>query len=378
MSGVINVAVVSSRLRRLAACNDPWFNGLRAVLRKISTEAGNLIVGERTAGADFIRHAAMRLDIPHQTITPLANTIDLEQKTSVRDSIVLQQADVVYVLKLRSGGNLHRLLRERLQQGGNVIFVDLDGLQPESVRRELCELGAATWKPPQELCAPLDRSIHPENISLDRQSTTENSVFLIEPFPRNEDWQYLTHTTRSCPGPWPNESFADYADSLLESHELEADHSTVGTLRRIIRQKQLIASGQTIRGGYPVVSFSFSPLEQLPLLHQFRPHRVRWDFEPYGLCIHRDWLIRRGTRPVSYGDESTWKSLSIADRPFFQLSVGNSGIDWTTEREWRHLGNLDLSDLKKDEVFLFVPDFHAAKILAEITDWPITLWPRET
>ena len=78
-----------------------------------------------------------------------------------------------------------------------------------------------------------------------------------------------------------------------------------------------------------------------------------------------------------YGDNSRWESLPEVDRPFFQLAVGESGIDWSVEREWRHPGDLDLTTLTPDDALVFVPDFEAAKSLARISPWPITLWPVE-
>ena len=83
----------------------------------------------------------------------------------------------------------------------------------------------------------------------------------------------------------------------------------------------------------------------------------------------------RGVRPVRYGDEALWQSLTADERPFFQLAVGESGIDWTIEQEWRAIGNVNLQELKSDDVILFVPDFEAAKSIASVTTWPITLWP---
>ena len=37
--------------------------------------------------------------------------------------------------------------------------------------------------------------------------------------------------------------------------------------------------------------------------------------------------------------------------------------------------SIDLNDLSSDDVLLFVPNFAAAKSLAEVVEWPITLWP---
>ena len=122
---------------------------------------------------------------------------------------------------------------------------------------------------------------------------------------------------------------------------------------------------------------------ELPTLRQFRTHRSRWDFEPFGLCVDRQWLHDRGARPVIYGDEVTWQGLPDADRPFFQLTHPTDratessapAIDWSVEREWRHVGDLDLRELKPDQALVFVPRFEAAMRLADVSPWPITLWP---
>jgi hypothetical protein len=197
-------------------------------------------------------------------------------------------------------------------------------------------------------------------------------VYELAAFPMNEEWDMLTHTTRSCAGPWPDESFESYVDSLLESR-VEADHSAIGTLRRIVRQRRLLASGRMIRGGHPVVSFTACPLKELVSLHRYRPHRVRWDFEPYGICIRAGWLRDHGVCSVSYGDESDWQSMSEEDRPFFQIHSEANMIDWTIEREWRRLGDLNLTDLSTEDALLFVPDFESARSIAKLSPWPVTL-----
>ncbi len=393
------VAVVMSRLKRLVVPDESWLAALRGTLRKIATDQSNLVVADGTAGTDFVRHCALRLNVACQTIevTTVNNSsgddvtfrrqdasatgtvANVAQHGSdeipLRDRALIAAADTVYVLQLRPAGNLHRLLKERIeQQRGGIVLVDLPGLQSDVIKDELHKAGAEIWRPTTEECRPItpvsliveerdnkDRSIHPR-------------IYEIVPFPSADGWEFLAHTTRACPGPWPDESFEQYADSLVESHP-EAEHSTLSALRRIVVQKRLIASGKTIRGGRPTVSFTACPLENLPALHRYRTHRVRWDFEPYGLCIRRSWLQSRGVRPVLYGDEDLWQSLTEDERPFFQLAVGDSGINWTIEQEWRTAGDVCLQELSANDVLLFVPDFEAAKSIADVTNWPITLWP---
>ena len=393
------VAVVMSRLRRLVVPDEPWLCALRATLRKIAVDRANLVVADGTAGNDFVRHCALRLNVACQGIevTNVNNSSgddvtfrrqdaaatgsipNIERCSGddipLRDRALIAAADTVYVLQLRPAGNLHRLLKERIEQPrGGIVLVDLPGLQPDVIKDDLLKAGAEIWRPTTDECRPIDSVSPTARESDNKYPSIHPHIYEIVPFPSAEGWEFLAHTTRACPGPWPDESFEQYANSLVESHP-EAEHSTLSTLRRIVSQKKLIASGRAIRGGCPTVSFTACPLENLPALHRYRTHRVRWDFEPYGLCLRRSWLQSRGVRPVRYGDEALWQSLTEDERPFFQLAVGESGIDWTVEQEWRAVGDVSLHGLTSDDVILFVPDFESAKSIASVTTWPITLWP---
>ncbi|WP_010586011.1 hypothetical protein [Schlesneria paludicola] len=368
--------VVMSRLARLVAVDDAWLVALRGTLRRLATEPVRLIIGQQTAGSDFVRHAASRLQIPVESLTLAHPQSPDEGGPPERDRIVVQSAQTVFVLTLRTGGNLHQLLRQRLlEQSGPVVLVDLPHLQSEPARTELCELGATTWAPTTEQCRPFDTVAETTDLDKQRSNSRQPEILEIVPFPDAEHWKFLTHTTRACPGPWPGDGFETYVNQLLASQP-SADHSPLGSLLRILQQRRLIASRRAIRGGYSVVSLTACPLQDLPRLHQFRPHRVRWDFEPFGLCLRKDWLCRRGARPVAYGDEEHWQALAEQDRPFFQLATGITGIDWSVENEWRHVGDLDLSELTADDVILFVPHTAAARSVANVSDWPITLWPQ--
>lgn len=369
-----SVAVVTSRLRRVVTPDATWLVGLRAVLRRINSEGGRLIVGQGMAGAAFVRRAAIRLDVPFVLAACDAGTRENEGELPQRDRLVLESAETVFVLALRNHGNLHRLLRERLQtRSAATVLVDLPDLQAETARTELLALGATAWRPSETQCQPFDRQLGAVD-GIREHDVEPKSVYEIAAFPLTANCDLLTHTTRSCAGPWPDESFDSYADSLLESRP-DADHSALGTLRRIVAQRRLLASGQTIRGGHCVVSFTACPLSELSSLQTFRRHRVRWDFEPYGLCIRKDWLQNRGARPVRYADDAGWQSLSEADRPFFQIASAGTVIDWTVEREWRFPGDLDLSELSPEDALLFVPDFESAKLIATLSPWPVTLAP---
>lgn len=125
-----------------------------------------------------------------------------------------------------------------------------------------------------------------------------------------------------------------------------------------------------------MVCLTAVPVYQLSALRTYRAHRHRWDFEPYGIAIRRDWLERRGARPVTYGGDAEWQRLAVEDRPWFQRRNsrrGRSGrtLDWTVEQEWRIRGDLDLTSLPATAAFVFVPDEAAAARIADSSRWPV-------
>lgn len=367
------VAIVMSRMPRLITPDAVWLSGLRACLRQIRERQLCLLMSQGTSGSDFISRGARRLEIATQFLADANTATD----QSAHDRLLVEVADKLLVLGIRKQGNIHRLLINRLKSGrGGVLLVDLPELQTTPVREELVAAGATLWTPPERDCRPLVESCAATDLVM---APSQTEVVSFAPHPLDANGLFLTHTTRACPGPWPRQPTEEYLDCLLDGRR-EGDHSALMTLLRIVRQRLLIGSCRTIRGGFPVVSFTAVPLDQLPELRCFRTHRSHWDFEPYGLSIRRDALEHRGIRPVIYGDEQTWDAMPDGDRPFFQLnrvSATTGALDWSGEREWRHVGDVDLSGFSRDELTVFVPTFEAAKLLQPLCPWPITLWPGE-
>jgi hypothetical protein len=186
----------------------------------------------------------------------------------------------------------------------------------------------------------------------------------------------LTHCTRRRSGPWPGENEDKFLDDLILDRA-GADHSALAALWRIARSGRLLASSEFVRGETPVVSWTAVPLGEIHTLRTYRSHLSRWDFEPYGICIRRDWLQRRGTRPVQYGDEALWDAMPSADRPFFQKreshTAGGKVFDWTLEQEWRHVGDLRLDGIPARAAMLFVPSEAEARQLAACSPWPVVV-----
>ena len=411
------IAIVSSRLPRLIDPHGVWLQALRAALRHLNEVCAVALIGDGTAGHELVLRGTERQrtgrilvrcgdwaprysrEQPSTSTPPGSNTekahVELwpacdnknsqriptgVRHTPERDRATIAWADEIIVLALRSHGNLHALLRERLlKPKACVWYADLPGLQSQRARGELIELGAPKWtvRPtPHEIPKFQDRDrAGPLNLS-------DGADQRIIRCPAAEHWDYLIHTTRACTGPWPDQSHQDYLDSLLDGQP-DADHSALRALMRIVAQRRLIASSRAIRGGIRVVSFTAVPLVDLPGLHVFRAHRGRWDFEPYGICIRRDRLKACGVRPVEYASDSHWNQLGAEARPFFQhlrrLDTsadpgGRSvGLDWSVEQEWRHVGDLSLECIRQDEAILFVPTIAEAKKLLELSPWPVTV-----
>lgn len=293
-----------------------------------------------------------------------------------RDRLLATMCDRLICLSLRPGGYWQRLVHWRLDDSSfppASVFLALgDGLVPKSIARPLMDQGAVGW-----LLVDSDGRIN-EHSQPPWPFATEAAAKVI-PVPAGGDWPFLTHCTRRRVGPWPDEDEVQFLDDLILERE-GADHSAFAALSRIARSKRLVATADLVRGDTPVVSFTEVPLADLPNLRRFRSHLGRWDFEPYGICIDRDVLSRRRARPVIYGDDATWQTLSAQDRPRFQTakSVSASGreTDWTIEQEWRHVGDVALDEISADDAFLFVPSETEARAIASISDWPVCVVER--
>ena len=391
MTPLSRTAIVMSRLPQRILPDSSWLLGLRAALRRVRDRGERLLVGEGTAGSDFVKRGAQLLHIDWNTSPVQGHDPDLANselfdiaKVPGHDRALAEHAGAIMALGIRFNGHWHRLLRDRLKRDlGSVILVDLPELIGPTVKAELLNCGASLWLPPSRMTRPLvDKSAFHPPLDQRPPSAASCSITELAPFPSEFGWAYFSHSTRACAGPWPEQSTEDYLDSLLQSRS-DADHSALATLERIVVQRRLISAKRTARGGRRVVSLTASRLSELPRMRCFRHHRLRWDFEPYGLCISRAWLEHRGARRVHYGNANLWKTLTEADQPFFQPSPSvqasaearRSSIDWSEEREWRHLGDVDMSQLSRDDGLVFVPNFQAAQRLSAISPWPITLWP---
>jgi hypothetical protein len=292
------------------------------------------------------------------------------------DRAIFALSDRIVALHVRPEGNLMRLLRARLRWPGSPPASVFLALGPDLVQRdqagELLDAGGVGWFVMNAAGEPDHDNPTPWSYA---PSPGQNAAPIVS-CPPPDGWPYLTHCTRRRSGPWPGENEDKFLDDLILDRA-GADHSALAALWRIARSGRLLASGEFVRGETPVVSLTAVPLGEIHTLRTYRSHLSRWDFEPYGICIRRDWLQRRGTRPVQYGDEALWDAMPSADRPFFQKreshTAGGKVFDWTLEQEWRHVGDLRLDGIPARAAMLFVPSEAEARQLAACSPWPVVV-----
>jgi hypothetical protein len=430
------VALVSSRLGRDLDHQTTWFTVLRAACAKIDRQRDLLLWATSTTTAQYVKRAAslfglrvLQIEVPQDDTQPLENWLDRLETTSghgadqfyeavlsppidtqqapseaavchipLRDRAVVALGDQIMAFRVRRNGHVHQLMRARLSDAGWPVASVYIALGPELVRTEmageLMEQGAVGWvvlgtigETPDARGRAVATGIGSQvgsrsaraaaGAAADEAQLASGRIVLLPP---SDDWPYLTHCTRRRDGPWPQQDEAEHIDDLILARP-DADHSALSTLRRILEQRRLIAMAEAIRGATRVVSFTAVPLAELRRLRVFRPHRGRWDFEPYGICIRRDWLEGCGVRHVVYGDDPLWEDLSPDDRPFFQLRrtrrpAARGSIDWAVEDEWRVVGDVDLSQIPRDAAMVFVPSRAEAQVVAGLSRWPVTVVSR--
>ncbi|MCP4706224.1 MAG: hypothetical protein GY865_16635 [candidate division Zixibacteria bacterium] len=163
--------------------------------------------------------------------------------------------------------------------------------------------------------------------------------------------QFIIHWTRTANNNWPGEKLSDYYKSIVNSKNNYA-HSAYMTLLKILSEKGLRSSSRHYRKNLSAVSFSeLKPSDAIDLM-KWRARYREMSFEPYGIAIKKNAANKIGIRKVIYGDSNMFKDLKTNDKPYFQ-SVGTKGF-WTPEKEWRHIGDIDLSKINTEDLKIIV------------------------
>ncbi|SYZ74832.1 hypothetical protein TRIP_C90460 [Candidatus Zixiibacteriota bacterium] len=251
----------------------------------------------------------------------------------LRDRTMMREADLIFPVSIRSGGNLDEQLRMARANGAAVE----DNFRVEYQRdHRICK------------------------ISVDKNKIDPEIDMLLD--------DYLIHWTKSSNGPWPGETSFQFYQAIAGCEDHYA-RSALDTLIRIVLERKLRASSRHYRTEYPAVPFSSLKPSAAAALMRWRARYQEMTFEPYGIAIRADFAEKLSIKRVFYGHRDMYQYLDTEDRPYFQ----NMGIrgDWTPEKEYRHIGDLDLSKLRSDDSILIVNHAEERDRFRDISDLPV-------
>ncbi|MEW5768591.1 MAG: hypothetical protein AB1797_13445 [bacterium] len=284
-------------------------------------------------------------------------------RTLERDRRVVSLACRVWVGEIRAGGNMEKLARTALKKGRRVqVFCPSVFDKFTSGNQALLSLGAEEIKPGNLVMRQSPCQLNKPQ----RCPAAANTLLIGPPFRLSE---YLFHYTRSCYGPWPGQSWADYIGSLVAG-DTGAAHTGFDTLCRILSERLIRASHRLVRGNVPVVSFSACLPTHLANIRKWNPALIRWTFEPYAVAIRKATLDEMGALPVIYGPEAKFQQLLEIERVRFQLHAPPK-TDWSSEKEWRITGDIDLSHLSPEDLLVVVSTEHEALSIQEKFSLPV-------
>lgn len=298
----------------------------------------------------------------------------------IADRILFAAGNRLLVLRARLGGAVQALLMQHVQDTERceslvMLASDAAGQIPEIALESHCRIVPWLLKSSGEGVSAEHHSPGGvmDDMRPDRSPAAQESCAAATPLSRPDAW--LLHWTRSTVGPWPHQDEQEFIDELILGCR-SSDRSALATLLRIVTEGRLWASSDAIRGGFRVVSFTEVPLHEFRRRRTYRKHRRRYDFEPWGIAIRRDILASAGARPVEYGDDETWQTMTETARPFFQ-NIG-SNVSWTKdEREWRIAGHVQLKKLPASAVVVFVDSEESRAIVQKQTEWHVIVVPDE-
>ncbi len=273
-----------------------------------------------------------------------------------RDQLVIMLGDRVDVLHARRGGKMAMYAEQRIAQLQDTSTRIAISSAEDDVARALIACGGIGWhlRPPDKV---VDCSVAS---SKDTPSSSRS------PFGPGE---WLVHCTRGASEPWPDETENQFRDCVLLNETDGDERGAFQTLSRIVRGGKLLASCRASDRRFPVVCLSAVPLAELLERRQYRSHLHRWDYEPYGVALRTSAAERLGIRPVIYGEADDRSHLPADDQYLFQAK--GKTFDWTSEREWRSRGDIDLCQLSIDDVRIFTQSEEQAVILRRICAWRV-------
>lgn len=145
----------------------------------------------------------------------------------------------------------------------------------------------------------------------------------------------------------------DLSDRLIHLTKGEPEQA-LSSLVSIIEQRKLIGGTGFIKGQHRCVCFSEAPISKIGFLLAHPRGEIK--YKPYGVMFRKQWIYRKGGRPVFYQADHDYAKLPTELQHLhvrFDLSY-SPPTDHTWEREWRL--RLDELSFGPDDVSLILPN----------------------
>jgi len=267
---------------------------------------------------------------PHLTeFIPVFSERKLQSKVdrlAARDRAIISGSDLVLPISLRASSGLTGLLENRPSSA-----INRDFQVPYEGRSEPIAYGI------------FEADLNPELSDLDDG--------------------YITHFTRAFNSAWPTERPIDFYRDILKSTTYP--RCALDSLLNIVATERIIASANHMPRKEPTVSFSALPPARLIAMIRWRARYSRMSFEPYGIGIATGVAREMSILPVVYHDGAD--NGGDTDDVYWRRQSRGRITDWETEKEYRHLGDFDITGVPKESLILFCHTGKEADLIEQKT-----------
>jgi hypothetical protein len=152
----------------------------------------------------------------------------------------------------------------------------------------------------------------------------------------------------------------DISDYLIHFTRGESIEDAFQRLRKIVGERCLLGSAETIKGRFPCVCFSEAPL--VALADGLLNANYYSKYSPFGILVSKQWLFGHGGRPAIYQTDDEFEGLPDTHR-WRHMRYEPPNIDFTWEREWRV--STDRLEFDAGVASIVVPDASWTKRLVD-------------
>jgi len=319
------------------------------LVRFLSIRQGwNLVsVADQTIG---LPRANKPIRIGHPNTTQVQLSISQQtkrkggSKESTCDELCFTLADEVRLLSVRTSGKLDTLSQTLIDQPVYVLSSARNSRKKLASNASPNRVPWFVFGPPKDVpSSASEANLWPESF--------------CGLWKRDRADPFLFHHTRGTFDPWPGEESSDFWEKWLQdSHR---NGRPLQTLHRIILEQRLRAFGRLIPGKVPMVCFSENDPGETSVQPIFRKQLGRWDGLPFGVGVRKECLQLCDFKKVTYlenrSNQMTAEEKNPWTHPRYSFDrQGKVAVDWSEEREYRLMGDLNLRKLRHEDVIVFV------------------------